>query len=174
MKHLIAALLLALSGAVLAQDQTPYFGAQYGNVVYQEIGSNGYDLSSIVLRGGMRLSDHVAVEGRFAFGLGDDINLILGSPVKLELNHLYGVYVMGILPLTDTAEAYGIVGYTDGELTATGPGGTVVIGDDDISFGIGGQVEVANDVKVTFEYMQYFNEATYDVEAITVGVVKLF
>ena len=184
-----------------AQDAGGYFGAQYAMFTYSEsdvtfsdplfgqvTGSvPDYDLSGIILRGGYKVNPNFAVEGRFAIPMGDDTQTatytdsagnFLGSvQVTTELDSLFGVYALGIIPVNQAVNLYGALGWTDIGAKYSAPGVSSSESDSGISYGFG--VEANFDVaSLTVEYMQYYDDTTEGVDvtfdALSVGFVMPF
>lgn len=168
---LAIACLLTLGSAQAGQ---PYIGAQYANITYDESGFPGYDLGSLVARGGYSFTDHLAVEGRIAFGLSDESHNISGTAVSVELDQLYGVYAVGTIPAGDTLDLYALAGYTDAEVTASSATASASASDSGISLGVGGRLHLGNDTAITAEYTQYLDESAYTLSGISIGFVTNF
>lgn len=181
-KVILGVCCLMASGAIHAADTQPYFGAQYAMAEYDETGVPAFDVDALVLRGGTRLSENFSVEGRFGLGIGDEskpINTAFGpGTASLELDHLYGVYGVAHVPLSDSFELYGVAGYTQGEVTATvtldaGGTGTATADDSGFSYGFGGSFKVGQG-SVDVEYMSYLDDSAYDITALSVGYTMSF
>lgn len=173
---------LMAAGAVHAAEPQPYFGAQYAMAEYDETGFPAFDVDALVLRGGTRLTENFSVEGRFGLGVGDEsksIDTAFGPGTgSVEVDHFYGVYAVGHLPLSNSFKLYGVAGYTQGEVTATvtldaGGTGSFTADDSGFSYGFGGSVK-AGQGSVDVEYMSYLDESGYDITALSVGYTMSF
>ncbi|ABM62051.1 porin family protein [Halorhodospira halophila] len=180
---------LCLSGAVMAQAPTAgdsYAGGQIASATYGEddvpqlgITVDGdADLTGLVGRVGTYVSEYVSVEGRAGFGIGDDsVTVSEGATsvdVDVELDYLFGGYVRGHLPVGDALALYGIVGLTGGQMTAEANGFSYSQSDTGASFGAGVDIHVGDAASANFEYMQYLDEAGYEIDALSAGLVGRF
>ena len=76
---------------------------------------------------GYRFHPNFAVEGEATLGTSDDDNA--------ELDNAYGVYGVGILPVTPNIDLFGRVGYQQLSVDGTGP--VADIDEDGIGYGAG-------------------------------------
>ena len=157
-----------------AQAGSSYAGVGYGVVTYEE---NDYpDLNPTVLVGrfGHYVADNVAIEARLGFGMSDDSTTVTGVNVSLDIDHVYGIYAVGHLPVGKKASLYALVGYTHAQATATASvGGTSVSlsdSDSDVSYGIGAEYAFAKNVTAGIEYTSYIDKDTFSVSAAGVGI----
>jgi hypothetical protein len=65
---------------------------------------------------GMSINKNFAIEARLGTSLSDDS--IFGANVKID--NFAGVYAKGILPVSNVASVYGLLGYTQGKLKVDG------------------------------------------------------
>ncbi|MGC3874350.1 porin family protein [Halomonas sp. GXIMD04776] len=178
MKLKISALLIAglVSGTAYADigdAGTSYAGLQYAKASYEADYDIEADPSVLVGRFGHYLTDYFSVEGRVGLGLSDDNVSVDGSntDATVEIDHLFGAYAVGHLPVTDVASIYALAGFTQGEATAEY--GSFSKSDDDggFSFGVGGEVNFFSPrFSGTLEYMSYLDKSDYEVSAISAGV----
>lgn len=162
MKRWILAFALLLPSQAFPQT---YLGASVTRVTYSEPGFPSLNPVAVALRAGNQFNDHFALEGRFGFGIADDT-----ADITLEVDNFFGVYARGILPLNPQLSIYGIVGYTDGEVTASIPGLSVSDSDDDFSYGIGIEASVAPKVIISGEYMKLFDKPDYYINTLSFGI----
>lgn len=228
MKKTIVMLCMGLgSGIVLAE---PYFGASYSHIRHEEAGLPNFGIPSLILRGGYALNQYFSVEGRAGAGIQnprEDYNIstttafsnadMVGDPTfdnittttniydsaEPELNHLYGIYLLGKYPINKTVNLYGLVGYTDSETIITPRTGDVSITTDiedgatgetssstnttsgtvgsaqshsasGLSYGVGISYATAENITLDLEYTSYLAEDEYDLSAINVGMTWAF
>jgi len=164
-------LVASIAGNVYSAEGDSYLGIQYGIVTFSESGIPDFEPTALVGRYGKFTSDNVAVEGRLGIGLSDDSQNIFGLDVDLEIDHIlgvYGAYYSGTS--SSTTRAYGILGFTQAEFTATIPGfGSVSADDSDISLGLGVNFEIGGNGFINLEYMNYGELDEADVTAIAIG-----
>lgn len=155
---------LACAGAATAQQERSYIG---GNIVWTDYSASGFPSSNpTVLAGrfGREFSRHFAVEGRLGLGIDDDAGV--------DLDHFFGIYARGILPLADIFSIYGLVGFTAGKVSGTRPGGgSFSDSDTDVSYGFGADLSIGRGLAINFEWAKLFEGSGYEVEATSVGIV---
>ncbi|MEJ0024135.1 MAG: porin family protein [Alphaproteobacteria bacterium] len=100
----------------------------------------------------LQFTPHFGVEGEATFGVDDDTTTVGGVPVKVDLNHQYGVYGVGFVPLNDKFDLFGRVGYAT--IDAKGRSGPITAGidDDGVAFGGGAQYNFTPRFGVRAEY----------------------
>lgn len=166
-KYLISAVAATLiSTPVFATDAGEgYVGGQFSRTTYEE---SGVDVSptAIIGRLGYFVVDNFAVEGRLGFGVGDDS----AFGADFEIDSIAGLYGVGHLPLGDVASVYAIAGFSRGEATASGPGGSISADDTDFSYGVGLQAKFAPTLSGHVEYMSYLDKSDYEITAIGLGL----
>jgi outer membrane immunogenic protein len=171
----VAALALGLSTLACAHaQQGPYMGVNLLQVTYKEDGIPTATPMAIGFKIGNRINSNLAVEARLGTGLSDDTVNVLGLPVKLEVDRFIGVYMRGIAPISEAVSVYGLVGYTDGELTASVGNFSVSTSDSDFSYGLGADFAVANNVSLNVEWGRMFKGPGYKLDALSFGVSVKF
>jgi len=159
---------LATPALALEQGDT-YIGGGFGMVTYEEDGIEDAEPTALIGRLGYGLFDNIAIEGRLGFGLSDDTVNVLGVDVDLDIDQIAGVYGVGHLPLSEQFSLYGLAGFTYGEASASAFGLSFDDDDTDFSYGIGASVDFTDNVSGYAEWIQYFDESTYEISAITLG-----
>jgi len=160
--------LIALALAASAAHAGMYAGVNYSLVEYDEAGFDSVEPTALVLRLGNELTPNLAVEGRIGFGVSDDSIDVLGTTVDVEVDQFFGVYVRGIAPLGSVA-LYGLIGYTDGELSAKANGITVSADDSDMSYGVGADFALSKASAINVEWASLLSTSDYDVTALSIG-----
>ena len=153
-----------------------YFGGNIAFLDYSEDGISGdASLTAIVGRLGTTFNKNFSGELRLGLGIADDSVGVFGYDVDVELDNMFGAYVRGGVPVTDTFFPYAIVGYTRGELTASIPGfGSESDAEADLSFGFGADVNISKTIILNVEYMNYFDKDGVDVAGLSVGIASKF
>ena len=114
LKSLVTVLLALGSmsgGAVFAESET-YIGLQYGMATYQE---SDIELEPItgILRIGRNGEGSFGYEARLGTGLAKDKKQLFGSSTteaEVEIDSIFGVYLLGHIDMTGSASVYGILG----------------------------------------------------------------
>ncbi|MDH3694017.1 MAG: porin family protein [Gammaproteobacteria bacterium] len=87
----------------------------------------------------------------------------------LNGDSLYGAYVRRQLPVGESVELSGAVGYRAVESNSNGADL-----ESDVSYGIGTGFRITDDVSVSVDYMQYVEESDYEHTEINLGVKGRF
>ncbi|MDH5221637.1 MAG: porin family protein [Betaproteobacteria bacterium] len=166
MKTIAVAVLMvtasAFAGAAMAQQQRTYFG---GNIVWADYSASGGPSANPTMlsgRFGSEFNRYFAAEGRLGLGIDDDTGV--------DVDHFFGVYARGILPLADIFSIYGLIGLTAGKVSTSRPGGGSG-SDTDVSFGFGADLAISRNLAINFEWAKLFEGSGYEVEATSLGLV---
>lgn len=166
----LASLLCIVAATGAHAQEGLYGGAFVSRVTYAENGLEDANPTSIGVRVGSSINKNVAVEARLGTGLSSDSIRVLGVPVDLKVDNFYGVYGKGILPLSDQASVYGLLGYTRGKLKGNFAGGSISVSDSDVSYGIGGDFAVTPTLSLNAEFARLFKGDDFKVDGLTFGV----
>ena len=168
---------LAIGGPM--QEGTSYGGFNFSQLTSDADGiSEDANPTALIGRLGYFFADQFAIEGRLGTGLSDDTVRVEGfgvvTDVDLELDHLFGAYLVGHLPLGQAASVYGMLGFTNAKATASTQGFSVTASDSGLSYGFGADVYASERFGLNLEYTQYLDEIGYDVSALSVGAKFMF
>lgn len=148
-----AALLLGAPG--LARAETTL----YGSVGYVNVDINDVSLGGIQGRIGGQINENFAVEGELAIGVsGDDV---LG--VDVDLSKEFGLFVVGSMPVSESASLFARVGWVEGQVDVGG----VTVTDDGAAFGVGGQLFFTPNDGLRLEYTRYELDSSADTWALS-------
>lgn len=162
-----AALVALVAGAGLALPAHAETGA-YATGGYTHFDLENVDLGGLTGRLGYRFHPNFGVEGEASFGVNDDT--VAG--VDVELDYAAGIFGVGFLPITPTADLFGRIGYGAIEAEASA-GGLTVSGDDDgFAFGGGAQFMLTPKLGVRGEYTRLEGEDDGADTFSVSGVVK--
>jgi outer membrane immunogenic protein len=134
---LVATLLVATPAA--AQDLSPGF---YAGAGYTHYDLEGASVGGVTGRVGYRFHPNFAVEGEATFGVRDDDNA--------ELDNAYGVYAVGVLPVTSNLDLFARAGYQQLSVNGTGP--ALDIDDGGAGYGAGAHLRLTDRFGVRGEY----------------------
>lgn len=170
------ALLLTISAinTVAIADNTgnTYVGVSYGLGTYNEDGVEELNPTGLMGKYGKYMSDGFSLEGRFGIGLQDDSVNLLGVDVSLDFDTLFGVYGVGHVNVNKSSSVYGLIGFTRAEATVSAPGfGSETDDESGVSYGVGANIGVGDNVALNIEYIQYLNKSDFDFSTIGFGVV---
>lgn len=104
-------------------------------------------------------------EFRAALGITDDE---IGN-TEVEIDRYYGGYLRGQFPANVPVRPYGILGVTRVETTFKN-GGSDSEDYNDISLGIGADMDISNQVFVTLEYLRAIDRSGDEVSNLSLGV----
>ena len=170
----VAIACLISSMAVNANEGEKYGGIGYHMGSYEATGFSSASLTGLELKFGTYISDAVAFEGRLTRGIGDDTISTWGPDVNIELNTALSLFLKGDIPLSSTANLYGLIGFTKGKITASSLGFSFSEDESSLSYGIGAESEFSDGVYFSGEYVFYLSDDTYDYEGLNLGIKKMF
>ena len=146
-----AASAIALFVAAPAFAQSPLAGlsdaSAYGSVGYTRIMTNGedefadLDLNAVTGRVGARFGRFVGIEGEASFGAGSSSAKVLGETIDVELDASFGLYAVGVLPISENAEVFARVGVGRTGISAGSEDEDVKLvssSQESVNYGIGG------------------------------------
>lgn len=172
--RIVAVVLMLLSfSAAGAELDGVYAGAGFVNVKYKETGFSSVNPTAYQFILGKEIGPNFAIEGRLGGGLSDDSITVSDIQVNVDVDNFVGVYAKGILP-TKSVSLYGLVGFTDGEITAITDSTTLSTSDSDISLGLGVDFNASNDLVLNAEYAKLFAGSGYDVYGLSFNVKVKF
>lgn len=160
-----------------------YAGVQYGIGNYDEDGvSKSFNPTVLIGRFGTYLNPNFSIEGRFGLGLQDDTQFVpefgvSGIDASLEVDSIMGLYGTGHYNLTESSSIYGVLGVSRVKGTASIPSipaATSSENENSVSFGVGADIGVGNNVALNLEYMQYLNKSSFDLGVLGLGAVFSF
>ena len=162
---------LVYSPAQAAKTGDSYFGVQYAltEVDLNVSGLDEFEPTALGVRVGHFVNNNVAIEGRLGIGLQDDDQTVGPFDVEFDIDRIFGIYAVFQTSGSDSADFYGIVGFSDaeGELSVNG------VSDSDsesgLSYGFGLNVGGFN-----AEYMIYLDEDDIEVSAFSLGYIGYF
>jgi outer membrane immunogenic protein len=160
-----------LCNAVYAEGS--YFGGNASFVKYSDdvIGEDA-SLTAVFGRLGTMFNENISGEIRVGFGIADDTVL---DVVDVELDNLFGAYVRGGIPVADAFYPYAIIGYTRGKLSASVSGfGSESGTESDISFGVGADFDVASNITLNAEYMNFLDKDGAEISGFSFGLASKF
>lgn len=147
-----------------------YVGGSYSILDFEEEGIPDLDFGALNLRGGVEFNDYISAELRYGFGVKDDSVGV----VDFELERSFGLYLRGGAEVANGVKPYAMIGYTDLEISASGPGGSADESSSDLGFGIGVDIDVAKDLVFNLEYANFYNKDDTEVSGFSLGFVAKF
>ncbi len=171
-----AAIFLSSALCATAQAEGGYFGGNFSLLDYSEQGvSDDASLTAIYGRLGTNFNDNFSGELRVGLGIGDDSVEFDDLNADVELDNMYGAYVRGGVPVSESFFPYIVFGYTRGEVTASVSGfGSVSESESDISFGLGSDINISQNLSFNLEYMNYLDKDGGEISGFSIGLVGKF
>jgi opacity protein-like surface antigen len=171
----IVALTLGLSAFAAAHAEWgPYAGISASQLRYQKDGFPTAEPTTLALRIGNQFNRYFAVEARLGAGISNSTISAHGTPLTLTVDHLYGIYAKGIIPVTSWFAPYGMVGATHASLTtSTGVFKSSVAGGD-ISYGLGADFAVSRKISLNLEAARLSSGRGSKVDAVSLDIAYKF
>lgn len=179
-KHLIvlsiAASLLAPAVAQAQEASNAYGAVGVSNLRWSDPEGtlDGINNSAIAFTFGYKAMKHLAIEAQLGTGVTDDKVTVDGSQVTLKNKEFYGVYLRPHLPVSETIELYGRVGYFSGKLSASGGSVSDTDRKNDMAYGIGAAFALSKSMSATVEYNQWFDKDDIKVSGFGIGIRSSF
>lgn len=154
---------LTMATGVSAKD-----GAYYGVGVTQhsiDDTGDGVDVMTLDGRFGTYFNENFSGEVRLGVGITDDD--IFG--VDVEVKNFYGAYLRAGLPAGESFYPYVIAGYSRIKLEASGFGASASDSESDVSYGLGADFSVSDNVDITLEFMRYLDKDGTEIDGIGLG-----
>ena len=171
--------LLSLCGILLlphpaaAQDNRYYFGVAMYNPNYETSSAN-HRSTGVVGRLGYILSKRFAVETHFGGSIGSESN-VNPAEGQAQITDFYSAFLRANAQYGFT-RAYVLGGITYGKRENVPPNSTVTTKNNDSnkSFGFGVEVSDNDAFKIALEWIRYFDNQYYTVDAWNLGIVTYF
>ena len=156
-----AALLMGFAAMGAAQAQGAYGGVSYTQYNFEGSGAVGaIKPTATTLSLGYAFSKYIALEGRLAVPMTEDGHTVFGTKVTGKVEHHYGLYAKGMLPVGDTVTLYGLLGANDLSLKVSGGGYSSSSAQSSSSLGAGVDVAITKSLSVNAEWMRNFSDVT--------------
>jgi len=161
------------------ENEGIYIGLAYSymshDIDYAGLGTRAeMDFNGVILELGYQFNEYVSVEGRYATTIGDDIDDIASSSEATG----WGLFVKPMLPLSERATVYGLLGYSKTDTSNTLDITGVDFDEDGLSWGGGFALDMNEDFTVFGEYVRWYDDTVggYDhvVDGFSLGVTYQF
>lgn len=114
----------------------------YAGAAYTHYDLDDAEVGGVTGRLGYNFHPNIGVEGEATFGVEDDDNA--------ELDNAYGVYAVGRLPVGQSFDVFGRVGYQQLEVDGSGP--IADISDQGVGYGVGANWKLSNGFAVRGDF----------------------
>ena len=161
-----------LPQAAIAQDKA-YFGVAMLNSTYKQ-GGNNHRSTGLVGRLGYDFSKYSAVETHFGGNIGQESN-VSTQYGEARIIDLYSAFLC-LNSHFGNKRVYALGGITYGTRELKGPNSSVSIRNDDSnkSYGLGVEAYENDAISFQLEWVRYFDNRYYRVDAWNLGLVTRF
>jgi hypothetical protein len=165
-------IVILLPQTVLARDKA-YFGVAMLNSTYKQDGNN-HRSTGLVGRLGYDFSRYIAVETHFGGNIGQESNVstLYG---EAQITDLYSAFLC-LNSHFGNKRVYALGGITYGTRELKGPNSSVSLRDSDSnkSYGLGVEAYENDAISFQLEWVRYFDNRYYRVDAWNLGLVTRF
>ena len=158
---------------VVASTGNFYIGAAYGAANfditetyypvgapagYNEVTSEDWDYSTIMLQAGYNFNQYIAIEARYWFGLDETVDTDILGNYDLSVD-TFGIYVKPQYPVTEAFNIYALLGYANNDPQVDHAGTTTNFDSTDgFSWGIGAAYAFTENLSVFVDYVDMYND----------------
>ena len=173
--HIILSIssLISLVPALSHAADKFYFGIAMLNTTYKN-STDDHRSTGLVGRLGYDFNKYLAVETHFGGSIGPESNVSTKSG-RAQITDLYSAFVC-LDKWFGNKRIYALGGITYGTRELQGSNSSVVVRNNDSnkSFGLGIEAYENNDISFQFEWVRYFDNRYYRVDAWNLGLVTRF
>lgn len=173
MKKTALAIGLCCLSATLFARERPYMNVGASFTEYDSDGlPSAVDMEGLRLRAGTHFSPHLGLEVHLL--LGTSGSSVTSSSVKwdVDTDMVYSFLARAQYPVS-VVNLYALGGYSFGEFSATSNNdafGSESGQESGLSYGVGGDVEVYDNIYLNLDYMVYFSDDNFTYAGASVGV----
>ncbi|PCJ20476.1 MAG: hypothetical protein COB04_04270 [Gammaproteobacteria bacterium] len=173
MKKIALAVGLCCLSATLAASEKPYLNVGASFTQYDSDGlPDAADMESFRVKAGSHFSPHLGLEVHLL--LGTSGSSVTSSSVKWDVDTdvVYSFLARAQYPVS-IVNLYALGGVSFGEFTATSNNALFSSQsgrESGLSYGVGGDIKVYNNVYLNMDYMVYFSDDNFNFSGISTGV----
>ncbi|KJZ11928.1 hypothetical protein TW85_16235 [Marinomonas sp. S3726] len=183
-KSFIAAVIVAASSQAVA-DNVVYIGAggQLGTFEQTNTANfDGADFTALQLTLGAYIYGNHALEVRFTNGISGEKFTHSGDEQTIEVSDATSVFYRYDIELTESTKLYPLIGFSEAEFdveyTNSSNNNYTIIDSSGLSYGLGINTEISEDVRLYAEYISYFSDdkesVTIDYTGLSAGIMVSF
>ena len=172
----------ALTAAPAFAQEGPVFTdvGVYGNIGYSRTEGEGADLNAATARLGARLNRFVGIEAEGSIGVGSEEVDFLGEDFEISLEHQFGAYLVGFVPVSPNADLFARlgVGMSEFSVDSNVPG---LNGSDDVQtwqWGLGGQYfwDGVNGIRADYTRHEVHDDEEFEdgIDVFSIAYVRKF
>ena len=151
-KYLILSMIVIVGGSLFAKQSMAEGG--YIGVSGAYLDTDVTNHTAVNLHGGYNFNSVLSMEGRVLVNSSEEAH----RGANVEIDSLWGLYLMAAIPVSDSLSVYGLFGYSDGEATASYYGRSETADDSSGSMGFGIKYDLLEAWSVRFEHTQLFDD----------------
>ena len=146
-KYLILSMIVIVGGSLFAKQSMAdgYVGVS-GGYIDTDITNH----MAVNLHGGYAFNDFISMEGRVLINSSEEGY----HGASVEIDSLYGLYIMGTVPISDDLSVYALFGHSRGEATASYNGYSETADDSGSSMGFGIKYDLLEAWTVRLEHTE--------------------
>jgi opacity protein-like surface antigen len=165
-----ACALLAADVSFADANEGFYSGAAISRWQYKQLApAADARLETFELNAGFWFHPLLSAEVRAGTGLGDREAEVGTTPWELNLDYFTSVYWRPEW-VNNGAKLYGLVGYSQVQLSADAPTQSIELSDSGLSFGVGVGFTYQPDVKLNVEWKQLVDTDGFEISGFTAGL----
>ncbi|EAQ67780.1 glycyl-tRNA synthetase [Marinomonas sp. MED121] len=183
-KNFITAVIVVASSQAVA-DNTVYIGAGGQLGTFEQTNTadfDGADFTALQLTLGAYVYGNHALEVRLTSGMSGEEFTHSGDEQTLQVSDAMSVFYRYDFELTKSTKIYPLVGFTEADFdvvyTSSSNSDYTIVDSSGLSYGLGVNTEISEDVKIYAEYISYFSDDkgsnTIDYTGFSAGVNFLF
>lgn len=144
----VVAIALAVLFAPKAEAEGGYMGAS-GNYIDTPLTNH----TGVTLHGGYNFNDFLGLEGRYLVNSSEEGY----QGASVEIDSLYGIYLVGTVPVTDSLGVYVVFGHSRAEVRASYYYDSETASESSSSLGFGIKYDLVEAWTVNAEYTELFD-----------------
>lgn len=151
-----------------ALEEAPYLGVD-GSAFVLNTSTADLNITAVRLRIGSEFTNYLGLELQGAWGITDDTATIASGKLTGELQGIYGLYLRPQYQIGDVATIYGVAGFSWSRISLDAQAPNLRDKDTsegDISAGIGAELKVFGNNRISVDYMEY----TEGLTALSAGI----
>jgi len=163
-------LITAVSSSTLLADT--YIGLNYSQLRYSDNGTTeNFKPKAIILKGGYSFHKNFAIEASVGMGITNDQKDVTGyENAKVNLDYLASAHLKTILPMSKKLDVNLLLGVSYIGLSTKSDNFSNDGADDSISYGMGFDYEITENISVEANAMHYFD----NIRAVELGLIYKF
>lgn len=174
MKRLTLAVAAATATAMTAGAAQAHDHGLYGTLGYTHYDLEDVSPGTLTARLGYGINPNFAVEGELGLGIVEDDVRIGATNVDVGIDHAFGVFAVGKLPVADTFTFHGRLGYGSVEAEASSGGVRVDESADGLAYGVGAEAKLTEQFGVRADFTRLDGDDGGDADTFSIAGTMRF